>query len=129
MTITTTVGVVSLRGLRGFNGAEAKASAFLCFNSSNHRGAGTRPFSREPRDSLPSQRTTHPIVAQNGPVRMVIRESDLDQEARKTREELLKRKRARDLQRQKRAQRKDDALQRFFASDVKGERVSYAENY
>jgi len=42
---------------------------------------------------------------------------------------LLKRKRARDLQRQKRAQLKDDALQRFFASGVKGEQVSYAENY
>jgi len=63
-------------------------------------------------------------VAQNGPVKIVIREIGLDQKARKTREELLKRKRARDLQRQKRAQLKDDALQRFFASVVKGERAS-----
>jgi hypothetical protein len=43
-------------------------------------------------------------------------ESRLDQDARKAREELLKRKRARDLRRQKQAEQDKDVLRRFAAS-------------
>ena len=54
-------------------------------------------------------------VAKNGGLmEKSVSESRLDQEARTVREELSRRKRARDFHRQKRSQQKDDALQRFF---------------
>jgi hypothetical protein len=68
-------------------------------------------------------------VAQSHPVanrKTILNESRLDQDAREVREELLKRKRARDLHRRKQGEQAKDVLTRFAAtgSKAKGLRLS-----
>jgi hypothetical protein len=72
------------------------------------------------RDSLPPQQTAQPIVAHSHPVsKSIISESRLDRDAREVREELLKRKRARDLHRRKQGEQAKDMLRRFVATGSK----------
>jgi hypothetical protein len=68
----------------------------------------------------PSQLTTQFVLAQNRRVaKSIISESRLDQEARVVREELLKRKLARDLNRQKQGDQGKDVLRRLEAKGSK----------
>ena len=75
----------------------------------------------------PPQLTTQLIVAHSHPVgNSIISESRLDRDARDVRQELLKRKRARDLHRRKQGEQAEDMLRRFVATDSKAKGIRLA---
>jgi hypothetical protein len=73
--------------------------------------------------SSPSQLTNQFVLAQNHPViKSIMSESRLDQETRLVREEMAKRKRARDLRRQK---QKDEAKEVLRRLEAKGSKAKH----